>query len=583
MDWFERHCACLESPDVVLHLGAGRCAELGVYATLDRSRVVLVDPQAETADRLRRLSAALSNVEVRQVAVAAEAGEAPLHLYNMAEFNSLRRPTGLRVLLPGLAQVGTAIVDTLSLADLAAQFQIDVAADNWLVVDAPGVESAIVDAVTDGELGRCFSHIFLRAGALPLFEDADTADGLLKRLASLGYEIFSTADTSDPDLPRYHLRLNPAAVEVVALREQIAARKTEDARAAATVARRSAKDARGPASKWFSEPFEASAAVKRLVEDCLAEDDLHQSIDRAVVSGSYVPTDLVQMYLLLASTFQEQEDRLSAVHFLKKARELLASGEADLSTALVKGLIEAGEAGEALDEVVGRLLADAEAFVIINGKLSSKSRPGSGSTEHGHQLLITHLGHHFNEYIAALSDRKAVLIEIGSTREDVQGQGSTRKLADFCSEHDIHFTTVDMDPHNTRQAEMLFEDMDANCRAVNAKGEDFLRDYDGPIDFLFLDAYDFDHGKHSALRQERYEKFLEGRISDGECHRMHLECARHAAEKVPADGLVCVDDAWLESGSWMGKGTLAVPYLLENGFDLTAIGPKAVLLRKRAC
>jgi hypothetical protein len=172
------------------------------------------------------------------------------------------------------------------------------------------------------------------------------------------------------------------------------------------------------------------------------------------------------------------------------------------------------------------------------------------------------------------------VVEIGTTREDVPGQGSTRELAEFCLQQGLHFVTVDMDPHNTRMARDLFARLEADFDAVTMKGEDFLRERTGSIDLVFLDAYDFDHGKHSALRQSRYEKYLGGRIDEQACHRMHLDCAQSLATKLWVHGVVCMDDTWLDGDQWTAKGTLAIPYLLENGFTLIEARNRAALLAR---
>jgi hypothetical protein len=179
----------------------------------------------------------------------------------------------------------------------------------------------------------------------------------------------------------------------------------------------------------------------------------------------------------------------------------------------------------------------------------------------------------------AAGARRLVLIEIGSTRENVPGQGSTRKLASYCKSKGIQFITVDMDPHNAHAASRTFASLDAKFEAVAMKGEDYLRRRDGPIDFLFLDAYDFDHGMHSDLRQSRYQKFLGARIDEASCHQMHLECAESAVRLMAPGGLVCIDDTWQEDGQWTAKGTLAMPFLLERGFELIEARNRAALLR----
>jgi hypothetical protein len=44
-------------------------------------------------------------------------------------------------------------------------------------------------------------------------------------------------------------------------------------------------------------------------------------------------------------------------------------------------------------------------------------------------------------------------------------------------------------------------------------------------------------------------------------------------------GLVCIDDTWQEDGQWTAKGTLAMPFLLERGFELIEARNRAALLR----
>src|SRR3546814_1055898 len=101
------------------------------------------------------------------------------------------------------------------------------------------------------------------------------------------------------------------------------------------------------------------------------------------------------------------------------------------------------------------------------------------------------------------------------------------------------------------------------------------------MDFVFLDAYDFDHGKHSELRQSRYKKFLGSEIDEIACHEMHLDCAKSVHLTLSAGGLVCIDDTWIDDGKWCAKGTLAVHYLLDNVFEIVEARKRAALLRRK--
>jgi hypothetical protein len=137
-----------------------------------------------------------------------------------------------------------------------------------------------------------------------------------------------------------------------------------------------------------------------------------------------------------------------------------------------------------------------------------------------------------------------------------------------------------MDPHNSRSAERLFESLNMPYRAITMKGEDYLRQLTEPVDFVFLDAYDFDHGGHSELRQSRYVKFLGSRIDEAACHQMHLDCAESLLRWLTPHGIICVDDTWTEDGVWTAKGKLAMPFLLENGFELIDARNRAALLKR---
>src|SRR3546814_5611039 len=91
---------------------------------------------------------------------------------------------------------------------------------------------------------------------------------------------------------------------------------------------------------------------------------------------------------------------------------------------------------------------------------------------HGHEVLLTYLRSHVEQIGSRPDGRKPVLIEIGSTRENVAGQGSTRIIADFCQSSNIDFITDDMDPHNTAAAGAMFKKLGVGFQAVNDKVED---------------------------------------------------------------------------------------------------------------
>ena len=208
----------------MVHIGAGSGAELPVYREFSRTRILLIEPQPDMAGRLRRDTAAMPNVEVRQLAVAAQDGEATLQLFNLPGFSGLQRPTGLSELFPGLAPAGAVTVQTASLPDLVAAHGIERAANNWLVLDAPGAAAVVTDTLAGNGLDEYFSHVFFHAGRNELFEGVEPFGVLMDQLRPLGYQLVGDTDQRDPDLPGYHLWRNDALRELTRAKDQLAAR-----------------------------------------------------------------------------------------------------------------------------------------------------------------------------------------------------------------------------------------------------------------------------------------------------------------------------------------------------------------------
>lgn len=288
--------------------------------------------------------------------------------------------------------------------------------------------------------------------------------------------------------------------------------------------------------------------------------------------------DAVLACLCAATHFKAIGEAMASLHCLGLAASYTPMGASWLRVLVAAAYAEAGQEYSAIRAIAGDALAagvldeDArnalEAVLLNFGSKSGK--------DHGHALLI----HALSTSAPPAIQRKRTMVEIGTTREIVQGQGSTQKLAELCEAQGIAFITVDMDPRNTRNAQRMFAREGYDFQAVTAKGEEFLAEFDGVIDYLFLDAYDFDHGEHSEIRQARYEKYLGARILEAQCHKMHLECAEAVLTKMDPDGLICFDDTWTDAdGQWLAKGTTAMPFLLENGFALLEACNNAALLK----
>ena len=330
--------------------------------------------------------------------------------------------------------------------------------------------------------------------------------------------------------------------------------------------------------------------VKALSAQCMLADDVHGHIDQLIRNPAIKNSVKNAVCLELSKSFARNGDKLTAIHFanLPLQQSPAASDKQHLSA--IQQLMKLGQHELALRHQIGRHLhalnsrnSDKKTKTALLNTFQAWTTARDESREHGHGVLMHYLATELPAYRQHTGRQKPVLVEIGSTRENIPNQGSRLKLAQFCLTQAIDFISVDMDPHNTQAAQACFQQLGAgHFQAVNAKGEDYLAQRTDTIDFAFLDAYDFDHGNHSALRQSRYTRYLGAPISDPLCHQMHLDCAKSIVPNMPAHGLICIDDTWLDNNQWTAKGTLAMPYLLANGFELIEARNRAALLRKKA-
>ncbi|TDP40210.1 hypothetical protein DEU29_102110 [Idiomarina aquatica] len=333
------------------------------------------------------------------------------------------------------------------------------------------------------------------------------------------------------------------------------------------------------------------ARLWQVVDKCFDSPDVQDAIDQQLLKEDWTNEDKFYLCIAIAEKMNSHQDRLQAISWINQARLFLTSTKMDNTEVKYRELTELAARIEqpalVIDLSVESNLLSPSIESDQKEKLKETYRnlraPNEKIQQHGHDLLIDYLKANPHKKDSRNSKKKPVLIEVGTTRENVPGQGSTLQLAALAHEQSIQFISVDMDPHNSRWAKFNMELMQLPGETVNQKGEDFLAEFPGPIEYVFLDAYDFDHGNHSDLRQQRYQKYLGSNIDEVQCHKMHLDCAKTLAKKLSPEGVVCVDDTWQdEKGYWTAKGTLAVPYLLENGFKVIEARNRAVLLARES-
>lgn len=176
----------------------------------------------------------------------------------------------------------------------------------------------------------------------------------------------------------------------------------------------------------------------------------------------------------------------------------------------------------------------------------------------------------------------ANIIEIGSIRQPEQldsGESSTHYFDHMAKQRGLHFFSVDFSKSSFGLSQAVVGD-----RAFHSDGVAFVRSFKGPIGLLYLDNFDIvynDKHRESLMRRvgTSYEENNEV-ITNQRSAEVHLEQIKEALPKMTKHCYVCVDDTMVRDGGWWGKGALAVPFLLEQGFEIIKQSEDGVLLAR---
>lgn len=155
------------------------------------------------------------------------------------------------------------------------------------------------------------------------------------------------------------------------------------------------------------------------------------------------------------------------------------------------------------------------------------------------------------------------VIETGTIRaeEDWGGAGFFTYLAGaylFRRGGELH--SVDITPGNCAFARDWTAVFGSTVTIHEQNSIEFLADFDGTIDVLYLDSLDTSEPSHAA-------------------HAM-LE-TKAALNKLTDDSLIIFDDTPWSGDRWCGKGAEAVPWLLRNGWKILYAGYQVLLTREK--
>ena len=196
-------------------------------------------------------------------------------------------------------------------------------------------------------------------------------------------------------------------------------------------------------------------------------------------------------------------------------------------------------------------------LVFVNMITSSKKM----STSHNFalKLNLSHLEH-------------SVIVEIGSSRTKDFKDSSTFFFEKLSNKYKTEFFTIDFSDEVIDSIPNTFSQI-----KIKESGENFLKYFPSyskkKIGILYLDNFDI-------IYNEKHKKSLLNRVGDlyskknislnnVNSAKIHLEQLKLSFKYLHPKAHVIIDDTSFRQNNWFGKGALCVPYLIDNGFQIS--------------
>lgn len=166
--------------------------------------------------------------------------------------------------------------------------------------------------------------------------------------------------------------------------------------------------------------------------------------------------------------------------------------------------------------------------------------------------------------LALLEERGArTIVETGSSRYGSGGfkgdGGSTIIFGDWAAQNKAMVHSVDNNSHHIDAAKNATHAYLQNLSFTCSDSVEFLNKFSNPIDFLYLDSYDFE---------------LNNPVPSQEHHLNELVAAYPCLHE---KSIVMIDDCDLPHG---GMGKLVIDHLKESGWEVVYRGYQVILLRE---
>ncbi|UWQ35143.1 hypothetical protein K3555_21515 (plasmid) [Leisingera sp. M527] len=355
----------------LVYLGAGKAGPDTVKACLDSGaeHILLTEADPERAAALRPACIA-AGVQLREAAVADEAGERPFHIFNIRALSSCCRPDGLEKVFPGLRQTDTVQVKAEPVTSLLDMPEQTGPGCSLLAIDCPGQEAAIIRQLQASGLLSKFQHLYLSLPAAPLYEGSEPMAEILQRLHTAGWRLRHT-ENQDPDFPACFLEQEPLVLQIADLEKQLAetsaAQHASELRSAGldAEARRQAQALEQAAAERDSARAEAAALAAKAADQDAEAARQAQALEQAIAERDSARAEAAALAAKAADQDAEAARQAQALEQAAAERDSARAEAAALAAKAADQDAEARRQAQALEQAIAeRDSARAEAAAL---------------------------------------------------------------------------------------------------------------------------------------------------------------------------------------------------------------------------
>ncbi|MDD2464762.1 MAG: hypothetical protein PHI97_12270, partial [Desulfobulbus sp.] len=210
--------------DTLVVVGAGSGANLATLRAFSAKRLILIEAHPRLAEELARQVRTEQGEEARHLAITAhEAEQAALQVCTNAQYSSLEEPQELTRIASNLRITGQVQVPAMHVRTLLEGLNLETGKTNLLILDTPGQNAQLLQAVPP-ELLQRFAWIIVQGGAVShLYTNDLSVEDTGPLLEKLGFDNVGLDSEVLYPFAALALRRNSAAVRVLQLESALAA------------------------------------------------------------------------------------------------------------------------------------------------------------------------------------------------------------------------------------------------------------------------------------------------------------------------------------------------------------------------